>query len=172
MAHAVSTYRSNVHCRLMTNLPGEPANSALNHRPCLPTVVLALPLSDQVSQDKIRTLVVVDEVLPRPRKTPCFLSLAICQVTQQQAEGKQNRSLFPSPCFQAPLKFPWHQQNRERRKKKKTPGSICRKTPPSPLVASFTSRYVLRAWSRIFQLTASPSIYTLSSCIPFVKIIS
>lgn len=60
----------------------------------------------------------------------------------------------------------------EEEKKRKNPGSICRKTPPSPLVALLTSRCVLRAWSRIFQLTASPSIYTLSSCIPFVKIIS
>lgn len=44
--------------------------------------------------------------------------------------------------------------------------------PHPPRVALLTPRYVLRAWSRIFQSMVLPSIYTLRSYIPFVRITS
>lgn len=47
--------------------------------------------------------------------------------SSRQRENKTD-PFSPSPCFQAPLKFPWHQQNRERRKKKK-PGEHLSENP-------------------------------------------
>lgn len=142
----------------------QPANTAFDLWQWFPTVVPLLLLTDQVSQDKISRCwwgaasSTVDFWFPFPGHLPSHL-----------AEGKQNRSLFP-PCFRTSLKFPWHQQNLGGGGENS--GSVCRKTPPSPLVALLTSRHVLRAWPRIFQPMALPSIYTLRSYIPFVKIIS
>lgn len=79
-----------------------------------PSVV---PLKGRVSLDKIRPA--PDETPPATPFSYCTLLLYFPWLAAKSPSsglrGKTKQILFPSPCFQSSLKFPWHQQIRQGR---------------------------------------------------------
>lgn len=151
-----------------------------------PSVV---PLKGQVSWDKIRPA--PDETPPHPPTPLSYCTLLLhfpwlaAKSPSSGLRGKTKQILFPSPCFQSSLKFPWHQQIRQGRGGGGVSENVCWKSPPSllsrctPLANAkskgfglvFSSRWFyppLTHWDHAFHLWKSSPGADMLACVDAV----